>query len=150
AGKGPFDDDPGVGLSRCFSPAPRLSDVADIPPSISDVVARALDRDPRGRPTAGAFAAELRKLAKPSVHPAGLEQADTVRDEVDDLLVGLGATQTHPRPRIAQHVPLAIPEPATRVDTSPGLYATVGEHGAVGFLRRRGVWVALGVLTVLV
>ena len=78
AGKGPFDDDPGVGLSRCFKPAPRLTElVPDAPRDVTEIIAKALEQDPSRRPTAGALARELRRSLN-----AVPEEADAVRAEV--------------------------------------------------------------------
>jgi len=112
AGKGPFDDDPGVGLSRCFKPAPLLRDVAPrIPRALSDIVARALEQDPARRPTAGALAAELRQAGRrvrrslPAIGPDDstrrsvpeVEHDDPIRAEVDDLLRRMAPITDPPR-----------------------------------------------------
>ncbi|MBX3218012.1 MAG: protein kinase [Labilithrix sp.] len=87
AGKGPFDDDPGVGLSRCFKPAPLLSElVPTAPPELSRVVARALEQDPARRPSAGELATELRAVSAALKSASGGDDDDAVRAEVDDLL----------------------------------------------------------------
>jgi eukaryotic-like serine/threonine-protein kinase len=91
AGKGPFDDDPGVGLSRCFKPAPHLCEMApSLPRVIGDVIARALLQEPSQRPPAGWFAQEVRRLVPllaDGVTPAAIAtDDDTVGAEVDDLL----------------------------------------------------------------
>jgi serine/threonine protein kinase len=117
AGKGPFDDDPGVGLSRCFKPAPRLADQMSIAPTISEAAARALEQEPLARPTAGALAAELRKiLAAPGVvapragdAPANFK--DSIGKEVDDLLRHM------PVERVGGPTPDAAPLAGARVLT---------------------------------
>ncbi len=72
AGKGPFDDDPGVGLSRCFKPAPSLLDVVpEASAEIAAAIAAALERDPSQRPTAAELAERLRAVvALPTSEPS--------------------------------------------------------------------------------
>jgi serine/threonine-protein kinase len=102
AGKGPFDDDPGVGLSRCFKPAPTLAETAASPRELSDVVAKALEQDPDRRPTAGALAAELRSVGAALKAALGGADEDPVRAEVDDLLRHMAPVDTSaPAPRPA-------------------------------------------------
>jgi tRNA A-37 threonylcarbamoyl transferase component Bud32 len=98
AGKGPFDDDPGVGLSRCFKAAPLLTEfVPTAPPELSEVVASALEQDPTRRPTAGSLAAKLRKVGAALTAAPGAADDDAVRVEVDDLLRHM-APVAPPRP----------------------------------------------------
>lgn len=99
AGKGPFDDDPGVGLSRCFKPAPHLSEmVPSVPREIGDVITRVLLQEPSQRPSAGWFAQELRRLqplvADGAVTPSSIVTNDTVGVDVDDLLNGMPVHST--------------------------------------------------------
>jgi serine/threonine-protein kinase len=87
-GRGPFDDDPGVGLSRCFKPAPRLPTSERIPPALADAVASALEQDPAKRPAAGALASRLRQaLSTLTTDPGPV--ADNPRGTVENLLVNL-------------------------------------------------------------
>lgn len=126
ASKGPFDDDPGVGLSRCFKPAPTLAETAGIPRELSDVVARALQQDPAARPSAGALAAELRAACAALGNRLDPVDDDPIRAEVDDLLRHM---QPAPRPAAGRAMtpPLetgvaldaAVPSPARAVTPTP-------------------------------
>jgi len=100
AGKGPFDDDPGVGLSRCFKPAPRLTDfVPHAPRELSEVVATALEQEPERRPSAGALATELRGVAAALRSNPHVAEDEAIRAEVHDLLRHIAPIDdAHPRP----------------------------------------------------
>ncbi|MCW5837828.1 MAG: serine/threonine protein kinase, partial [Labilithrix sp.] len=98
AGRGPFDDDPGVGLSRCFKPAPLLTELLPTaPPELSRVVARALEQDPARRPSAGELAAALRDVRATLESAPGSDDDEAVRAEVEDLLRHM-APASAPRP----------------------------------------------------
>ncbi|MBX3224184.1 MAG: protein kinase [Labilithrix sp.] len=116
AGKGPFDDDPGVGLSRCFKPAPLLTEfVPTAPHELSQVLARALEQDPARRPTAGELAAELRAASAALKRAPGAPDDEAVRAEVDDLL-------RHMAP--ASPLRPAAGRPPTHDEPSVGIEAT--------------------------
>lgn len=120
AGKGPFDDDPGVGLSRCFKAAPRLIEfVPTATRALDDAVARALEMDPARRPTASELAAELRKVAAAMKAAPGAAEDEAIRAEVDDLLRRMAPLEDGPpRPAAGR-----IPTPAPAVDPSPSIVA---------------------------
>lgn len=116
AGRGPFDDDPGVGLSRCFKPAPRLeSHTTRIPLQLGDTVASALDRDPAQRPSARAFATELRAVVRGLEETPASSADDAIRAEVDDLLRHMAPIDVSERPASAR----ATPSPPERAHTAP-------------------------------
>lgn len=99
AGKGPFDDDPGVGLSRCFQPAPRLTElVPQAPRALSDALAKALEQDPTRRPPAGALAEELRAVAATLRSDPQVAADEAIRAEVHDLLRRIPLVDSGPRP----------------------------------------------------
>jgi len=127
AGKGPFDDDPGVGLSRCFKPAPLLTElVPQAPPALTHAVARALDQDPTRRPSAGALATELRAVAASLKSTPGAVEEDAIRAEVHDLLRHMPLDDI-PAPRPAAGRPPTVePEPLrpVAVDAAPAAEAT--------------------------
>ncbi|MBX3227569.1 MAG: protein kinase [Labilithrix sp.] len=81
AGRGPFDDDAGVGLTRCFKPAPALP--SELGADLVDTVAAALEQTPEKRPTAGEIARRLR-------HALAAMPADT-SNEIEHLLLQVGA-----------------------------------------------------------
>jgi serine/threonine-protein kinase len=128
AGKGPFHDDPGVGLSRCFRPAPRLTEVVRIPGEVSDAVARALEQDPAARPAAGALAAELRKLATlPSLEsPADGDEPSS--PDVDELLRAMPVHRSTP-PTGA--LPASVVGPATVAPATPVRQGSPSRHANV-------------------
>lgn len=102
AGRGPFDDDPGVGLSRCFKPAPLLSElVPNAPPALTDAVAKALEQEPARRPSAGALANELRAAAAALRSAPGAAEDEAIRAEVHDLLRHMAPPAEIPAPRPA-------------------------------------------------
>ncbi len=128
AGKGPFDDDPGVGLSRCFKPAPLLSEfVPRAPQPLTQALARALEQDPGRRPAAGALASELRAIAAALKNAPGAADEEAIRAEVHDLLRHMpladdvsparpaagrpptGSDPAHPAAPLAQGSALAAP-----------------------------------------
>ncbi len=117
AGKGPFDDDPGVGLSRCFKPAPLLTDVVpQAPRELSDAVAKALEQDPERRPSAGALAVELRAVAAVLKSNPRVAEDEAIRAEVHDLLRHMPlADDARPRPAAGR-----LPTPSDAVIAAPG------------------------------
>jgi serine/threonine protein kinase len=131
AGKGPFDDDPGVGLSRCFKPAPSLTELAPTAPrELAEIMARALEQEPSNRPTAGALASDLRKVAATLKGRPGAVEDDAIRAEVDDLLRHMGPVD-RPEPRPAagrpptvEHQPTPAPSPTPSADGSFAVAAT--------------------------
>ncbi|MFO0741792.1 MAG: protein kinase [Labilithrix sp.] len=118
-GRGPFDDDAGVGLSRCFKPAPRLPPSDRIPSALSEAVASGLDQDPEKRPTAGVLSAMLRRVLTLVPTDPG-----TVRGDVDRLLGNIDAS-TAPSPGISLALtaspatPLMAGAPASPRSTAP-------------------------------
>ena len=111
AGKGPFDDDPGVGLSRCFKAAPLLTElVPTAPRELDEVVARALEMDPARRPTASELAAELRKVGAALKAAPGAVEDEAIRAEVDDLLRHMAPIDHGPPRPAAGRLP--TPDPA--------------------------------------
>ncbi len=117
AGKGPFDDDPGVGLSRCFKPAPRLTEIVRIPTEVSDAVAGALEQDPAARPAAGTLAATLRRLASlPNLASAGDNDVPPSPD-VDELLRAMPVHTSAAAPEGA--LPASIVGPDTAAPATP-------------------------------
>jgi eukaryotic-like serine/threonine-protein kinase len=110
AGKGPFDDDPGVGLSRCFKVAPLLSEIVpNTPPELSAIIARALEQDPARRPPAGALASELRRVSAELRAAPGAAEDEAIRAEVDDLLRRMPPPDAAPRPAAGR---MPTPDPA--------------------------------------
>lgn len=110
AGKGPFDDDPGVGLSRCFKPAPLLTElVPTAPRELDEVVARALETDPARRPTASELAAELRKVCAALKAAPGAVEDEAIRAEVDDLLRHMAPVDHGPPRPAAGRLPTPAP-----------------------------------------
>lgn len=140
AGHSPFAGDPGVGVVRCFKPAPTLANVASASRALSELVARALSIYPAARPTAPELAAALHGLrAKPD---ALVREPTTESVSVDELLGNLGA----PRPVVARSrasrpgsVPGTGPSwraPGTeRVTTGGGISAPVAQRS-----RRSSAW----------
>lgn len=132
AGKGPFDGDPGLGLSRCFKPAPVLADVVAAPRELSDLIARALDRDPAARPTASALAQDLRRLgAELPAPPSDRREDDPIAAEVEDLLLNIGRDGERPAAAPAAPVSVALlpteaPVPAT-TQPHPAPMTTMGD-----------------------
>jgi serine/threonine-protein kinase len=119
AGRGPFDDDPGVGLSRCFKPAPRLADVAPrVPHELSEIVARALDQNPAGRPRAGDLASELRALNASMRSDPQVAEDEALRAEIADLLRHMPPPDLAPRPA----------KNASKPPPAEGLDGTVAEQ----------------------
>jgi serine/threonine-protein kinase len=113
AGRGPFDDDPGVGLSRCFKPAPRLPTSEHIPSAVADAVAAALEQDPAKRPPAGVLASRLRHTLSSLATDPG--PAPGPRATVENLLAHLDVTTAAYGP--------TVPGPA--VDTSSGVASSI-------------------------
>ena len=105
AGRGPFDDDPGVGLSRCFKPAPRLPETEQVSAALADVVAAALEQTPERRPTAGVLAAKLRELFPQTSTDPGTG----VREQVDRLLVNMNLHTAKPGVSLALSAPPPTP-----------------------------------------
>lgn len=123
AGKGPFDDDPGVGLSRCFKPAPLLTElVPTAPRELDEVVARALETDPARRPTASELAAELRKVGAALKAAPGAVEDEAIRAEVDDLLRHMAPVDHGPPRPAAGRLP--TPDPSLGPNASIGVGAT--------------------------
>jgi serine/threonine-protein kinase len=118
AGKGPFDDDPGVGLSRCFKPAPRLADVVRITAEVSDAVARALEQDPAARPAAGALAAELRELASLPSLERPTDGDEPANPDVDELLRAMPVHRSAPP---ASALPASLVGQGTAAPATPAM-----------------------------
>jgi serine/threonine-protein kinase len=102
AGRGPFDDDPGVGLTRCFKPAPLLTDLApEAPRAVADVLVRVLAQDPAKRPTASALVTELRAIHEQLKRAPSETKApstdDALRAEIDELLRHMPPPDLEPR-----------------------------------------------------
>jgi serine/threonine-protein kinase len=150
AGRGPFDDDPGVGLSRCFKPAPSLERVARAPAALSDAVARALDGDPARRPAAGPFAAELREIAEQLARAPETPRDEALRDEIADLLRNMPLVEDGPAPddgppaaANGRHEPAAGPGSASGAAVRPTETATPAA-AARGTRTTSGVATSLG------
>jgi serine/threonine-protein kinase len=143
-GRGPFDDDPGLGLSRCFKVAPPLPDPS-APPELVSAVAAALEMDPDKRPSAGALAARLRQVLStvvttPSSLPLhGISDVRTYGTEMPrtPLMRGAPVLTASLAPTMAvNEAPIAAPPRSQpRGETSPGVYATVSS-GFPGVPRR--------------
>lgn len=114
AGRGPFANAPGVGVIRCFQPAPRLGSFVEVASALDDLVARMLAIDPAARPSARDAALQLRALPADAVR----EPVDGV--SVDDLLANLG-----PRPPSAARFSQRTEPLAVAPVTGPGLATTV-------------------------
>jgi serine/threonine-protein kinase len=143
AGRGPFDHDPGVGLSRCFKPAPMLDQIVPgAPRAVSELLARALERDAGARPSAASFATELRNIAT-TIDDAPLPPSmQVVEAPVPPEGTAAPPTPVMPGARantpnaheatlaVAGVQPVTGPQPApARVPTSGGVYATVDRQG---------------------
>lgn len=130
AGHGPFDNDPGVGLSRCFKPAPRLPLNERVNAALADAVAASLEQDPAKRPTAGVLARRLRQTL--TTLPTDPGPAPSPRRTVENLL---GNVETAaPATPLMAGAPVAYAAtvasagaapPGPNVDTSSGVASSI-------------------------
>lgn len=97
AGRGPFDDDEGVGLVRCFNQAPRLDAFVAASPRLVAAVARGLEMAPDKRISARDLLRELEAIL-PELPATALAPVDAELAEADDLLAGMARRDDFDRP----------------------------------------------------
>jgi serine/threonine-protein kinase len=131
AGRGPFEEDEGVGVARCLQPAPRLGTFVKVQPRLDELVARALERDPQRRPSAAELARVLTAIEDVVDAPPTAGGGLSASDEVDALLRHLGPPAPGAPARPAPHdiVPAAPAHAAPPMQAPPGYAPTAAALG---------------------